>query len=168
MSKLFLGIESLIQLFAKIAASFVLLLSLLILYQAINRYLFNDSSVLIQEVQWHLFDIIFLLGLSYSLQTDKHVRVDIFYANFSQKTKAIINIISQLFLILPFTIIILYTGYTLVEMSYLQGEISPDPGGLTHRYLIKAMILFGFILLGLQSLAELYKNVMILKEEQTK
>ena len=164
MSKLISFIESLIRFFARIAGVLVVALSLLILYQAINRYLFNDSSIMIQELQWHIFDILFLLGLSYTLQTDKHVRVDIFYANFSKKTKAIINIISQLFLILPFVIIILYTAQTLVEMSYLQGEISSDPGGLTHRYLIKAMILVGFMLLGLQSLAEIYKNIMIVKE----
>jgi len=159
MSKLVSLIEMLTRFFARLAGILVVALSLLILYQAINRYLFNDSSVMIGELQWHLFDIIFLLGLSYALQTDKHVRVDIFYANFSQKTKAIINIISQLFLILPFVAIILYTGYTLVEMSYLQGEISSDPGGLTHRYLIKSMILVGFVLLGLQSIAEIYKNI---------
>ena len=164
MSKLFSALEILTQFFARIAGALVITLSLLILYQAINRYLFNDSSVMIQELQWHIFDIIFLLGLSYTLQSDKHVRVDIFYATFSKRTKAIINIISQLFLILPFVIIILYTTETLVEMSYLQGEISSDPGGLTHRYLIKSMILVGFILLGLQSLAELYKNIMIVKE----
>ena len=159
MSKLVSLIEMLTRFFARLAGILVVALSLLILYQAINRYLFNDSSIMIGELQWHLFDIIFLLGLSYALQTDKHVRVDIFYANFSQKTKAIINIISQLFLILPFVAIILYTGYTLVEMSYLQGEISSDPGGLTHRYLIKSMILVGFVLLGLQSIAEIYKNI---------
>ncbi|HIP47141.1 MAG TPA: TRAP transporter small permease subunit [Campylobacterales bacterium] len=164
MSKLVTFIEVLTRFFAHIAGVLVITLSLLILYQAINRYLFNDSSVLIQELQWHIFDIIFLLGLSYTLQTDKHVRVDIFYASYSQKTKAIINIISQFFLILPFVIIILYTSQTLVEMSYLQGEISSDPGGLTHRYLIKAMILVGFALLGLQSIAEIYKNIMIIKE----
>ena len=164
MSKLFTSIEILTRFFARIAGVLVITLSLLILYQAINRYLFNDSSVMIQELQWHIFDIIFLLGLSYTLQTDKHVRVDIFYASYSKKTKAIINIISQLFLILPFVIIILYTSQTLVEMSYLQGEISSDPGGLTHRYLIKAMILVGFLLLGLQSIAEVYKNIMIIKE----
>ena len=159
MSKLVSLIEMLTRFFARLAGILVVALSLLILYQAINRYLFNDSSIMIGELQWHLFDIIFLLGLSYALQTDKHVRVDIFYANFTQKTKAIINIISQLFLILPFVAIILYTGYTLVEMSYLQGEISSDPGGLTHRYLIKSMILVGFVLLGLQSIAEIYKNI---------
>ncbi len=166
MSKLFGFIEVIVRFFARLSGLLVILLSLLILYQAINRYLFNDSSIMIGELQWHIFDIIFLLGLSYALQTDKHVRVDIFYASYSQKTKAIINIISQLFLILPFVAIILYTGYTLVEMSYLQGEISSDPGGLTHRYLIKAMILVGFVLLGLQSLAEVYKNIMIIKGEK--
>jgi len=166
MSKLFLAIERLTRFFARIAGALVLVLSLLIVYQAINRYIFNDSSVMLQEIQWHIFDILFLLGLSYTLQTNKHVRVDIFYANFSPKTKAIVNIISQLFLILPFVLIILYTSFTLVEMSYLQHEISPDPGGLTHRYLIKAMIIVGFILLGLQSLAEIYKNIMILRKSR--
>ncbi len=166
MSRLISLIEAVVAFFAKIAAALVVVLSLLILYQAINRYIFNDSSVMIQEIQWHLFDIIFLLGLSYALQVDKHVRVDIFYAHFSDKTQAIINLISQLFLILPFVGIILYTGYTLVEMSYLQAEISPDPGGLTHRYLIKAMILVGFILLGLQSLAEVYKNILIIRSSK--
>ncbi len=159
MSKLVSLIEMLTRFFARLAGILVVALSLLILYQAINRYLFNDSSVMIGELQWHLFDIIFLLGLSYALQSDKHVRVDIFYANFTPKTKAIINILSQLFLVLPFVAIILYTGYTLVEMSYLQHEASPNPGGLTHRYLIKAMILVGFVLLGLQSIAEIYKNI---------
>jgi len=159
MSKLVDHIEAFVRFFARLAGVLVVALALLILYQAINRYLFNDSSVMIQEIQWHLFDILFLLGLSYALQTDKHVRVDIFYANFSDKTKAIVNIVSQIFLILPFSIIILYTGYTLVEMSYLQGEISSDPGGLTHRYLIKAMILVGFVLVALQSIAEIYKNI---------
>ncbi len=166
MSKLVSIIEGIVRFFARLSGVLVILLSLLILYQAINRYLFNDSSIMIGELQWHLFDIIFLLGLSYALQSDKHVRVDIFYAHLSKKTKAIINIISQLFLILPFVAIILYSGYTLVEMSYLQGEISSDPGGLTHRYLIKAMILVGFALLGLQSLAEVYKNIMIIKGEK--
>ena len=165
MSRFIAAIEALVSFFARVAGVLVVALALLILYQAINRYLFNDPSVMIQEIQWHLFDIIFLLGLSYALQTDKHVRVDIFYTHFSPQTKAIINIISQLFLVLPFSFIILYTGYTLVEMSYLQGEISSDPGGLTHRYLIKGMILFGFALLALQSVAEIYKNIKQLQKK---
>ncbi|OQX73676.1 MAG: C4-dicarboxylate ABC transporter [Campylobacteraceae bacterium 4484_4] len=156
-------IETLVKRSAQLAALLVVLLSALIVYDAVNRYLFQSGSVALQELEWHLFDIIFLLGLSYTLQHDKHVRVDIFYTRFSPRTKALINIVSQLFLVLPFTALILYMSYTFIEQSYLQNEISSDPGGLTHRWMIKGVIAVGFVLLGLQSLCEIYKNVQIFK-----
>jgi TRAP-type mannitol/chloroaromatic compound transport system permease small subunit len=97
------------------------------------------------------------------MQQDKHVRVDIFYDSISPKTKAIINIIGSIFLIIPFILIIIYTSYTLVQMSYLQHEISSDPGGLCCRYLIKGMIIVGFILLFLQSISNLLKDISTLR-----
>ena len=157
------GIEKLITLFAKFAALLVIFLSLLVVYDALNRYLLHGGSVALQELEWHIFDILFLLGLSYTLQTDKHVRVDIFYASFSPRTKAIIEIISQLFMVLPFTLLILYVSWDFVMQSYMQHEISSDAGGLTHRYLIKGMILVGFVLLGLQSLVILWRNIRLLR-----
>lgn len=152
-------IEYVIELFAKLAAVLVLVLSFLVVYDSVNRYFFTGGSVALQELEWHLFDIIFLLGLSYTLKSDKHVRVDIFYSNYSQKTKAIIDIISQLFLILPFTLLILYVSYDYIALSYNQNEISPDPGGLGYRWVIKSMMVLGFVLLGLQSIAEVFKNI---------
>ena len=163
MNKVSLLIENITAIFAKIAAFLIIVLSVLVVYEAINRYFFQNGSVMIQELQWHIFDIIFLLGLSYTLQQDKHVRVDIFYSDFSLKTKAIVNIVGIIFLILPLTIIILQTTYPFVEMSYNQNEISSDPGGVCCRYVIKGTILLGFLLLGLQSLSEIYKNIMTLK-----
>ncbi len=151
--------EGVIRFFGKVAAATVLLLSLLVVYDALSRYLFHGGSVALQELEWHLFDILFLLGLSYALQSDKHVRVDIFYARFSPRTRAIVDTVSQLFLVLPFTMLILYVSWDFVSLSYHQHEISADPGGLTHRYLIKGMILLGFLLLGLQSLCTLYRNL---------
>ncbi len=156
--------EKLIAFFAKIAALLVIALSLLVVYDAVSRYLFHSGSVALQELEWHLFDILFLLGLSYTLQTDKHVRVDIFYARFTPHTKAAIDIFSQLFLVLPFTLLVLYVSWDFVHISYLQHEISSDPGGLTHRYLIKGMILFGFLLLLLQSLCTLWHNIRRFRE----
>lgn len=156
--------EKLIAFFAKIAALLVIALSLLVVYDAVSRYLFHSGSVALQELEWHLFDILFLLGLSYTLQTDKHVRVDIFYARFTPRTKAAIDIFSQLFLVLPFTLLVLYVSWDFVHISYLQHEISSDPGGLTHRYLIKGMILFGFLLLLLQSLCTLWHNIRRFRE----
>jgi TRAP-type mannitol/chloroaromatic compound transport system permease small subunit len=156
-------INALIEIFAKLAAFLVITLSFLVVYDSVNRYFFSGGSIALQELEWHIFDIIFLIGLSYTLKHDKHVRVDIFYHNYSKKTKAIINIISQLFLILPFTILILYVSFGYIELSYTQNEISPDPGGLSYRWMIKSMMIVGFVLLGLQSISEIFKNVKRLK-----
>ena len=159
------SIDTLVEFFAKLAAYLVMVLSFLVVYDSVNRYFFGGGSIALQELEWHLFDIIFLLGLSYTLKSDKHVRVDIFYGNFSQKTKAMVNIASQLFLILPFALLIIYVSFGYIELSYTQNEISPDPGGLTHRWLIKSMMILGFLLLGLQSIAEIFKNIKLLKAE---
>ncbi len=159
------SIDTLIEFFAKLAAFLVIVLSFLVVYDSVNRYFFGGGSIALQELEWHLFDIIFLLGLSYTLKSDKHVRVDIFYNNYSQRTKALVDIASQLFLILPFTLLILYVSFGYIELSYTQNEISPDPGGLTHRWIIKSMMIVGFLLLGLQSIAEIFKNIKRLKAE---
>ena len=156
-------VQTLVDIFARLAAFLVIALSFLVVYDSVNRYFFGGGSVSLQELEWHVFDIIFLLGLSYTLKSDKHVRVDIFYSNYSQKTKAIVNIISSLFLILPFTILILYVSYDYIALSYTQNEISPDPGGLAYRWAIKSMMVVGFILLGLQSIADIVKNIRSLK-----
>ncbi|HIP02078.1 MAG TPA: TRAP transporter small permease subunit [Campylobacterales bacterium] len=155
--------ETVVELFAKLAAFLVVVLSFLVVYDSVNRYFFGGGSIALQELEWHLFDIIFLLGLSYTLKNNKHVRVDIFYHNYSQRTKAIVDIASQLFLILPFTLLILYVSFGYIELSYTQNEISPDPGGLTHRWVIKSMMVVGFVLLGLQSISEIFKNIKLLK-----
>lgn len=160
------GIEKIVSLFAKLAAYLVIALSLLVVYDAMNRYLFHGGSVALQELEWHIFDILFLLGLSYTLQKDAHVRVDIFYARFSPKTKAFIDILSQLFLVIPFSLLVLYVSWDFVLQSYAQHEISSDPGGLTHRYLIKGMILLGFVLLLLQSFAILRQKIAFLRGEE--
>ena len=159
-------IDNLIEIFGKIASFLVLFLSILVVYDALSRYLFHNGSVALQELEWHIFDIIFLLGLSWALKEDEHVRVDIFYAKFSPKTKAIINIFSSLFMILPFSVLIIYTSFNFIEMSFLQNEMSSDPGGLKHRYIIKAFIAFGFILLSLQAISEIYKNYKFLREKK--
>jgi TRAP-type mannitol/chloroaromatic compound transport system permease small subunit len=156
-------VETLIDIFARLAAFLVIVLSFLVVYDSVNRYFFGGGSVALQELEWHIFDIIFLLGLSYTLKSDKHVRVDIFYSNYSQKTKAIVNIISSLFLILPFTILILYVSYDYIALSYTQNEISPDPGGLAYRWIIKSMMVVGFVLLGVQSISDIFKNIRRLK-----
>jgi len=141
-----------------ISASLIILLSLLVTYDAGMRYLFSEGSIALQEIEWHLYDIIFLLGISYTLQYQKHVRVDIFYTNYSDDNKKLVNILSMFFLVIPFSILIVMNSWDMMFQSYLQNEISSDPGGLTHRYIIKGMVVIAFILLIIQAISEIIKT----------
>jgi len=123
-----------------IAAFLVVVLSLLVAYDAVMRYLFSAGSIALQEVEWHLFDVIFLLGLTYALKHDKHVRVDIFFERYSKETRAIVQILSMLLLVIPFSLVFLSDSLDMFMQSFLQNEISSDPGGLTHRYGIKGVL----------------------------
>ena len=139
------------------AAFLVVALSLLVAYDAGMRYLFSSGSIALQEVEWHLFDMVFLLGLSYALKHDKHVRVDIFYERYGVNTREIVQILSMLLLVIPFSLVFLNDAVDMAWQSYLQHEVSSDPGGLGSRWIIKAVLVFGFILLILQALSEILK-----------
>jgi TRAP-type mannitol/chloroaromatic compound transport system permease small subunit len=156
-------LDKIVKFFAIIASALVVVLSLLVVYEATNRYLFNASSHTNEEIIWHIYDIIFLLGLSFTMQRDKHVRVDLIYANLTKKSQAWINALSYIFIILPFSAMVIYTSYTFVEMSFLQNECSPDPGGLCYRYLIKGVIILGFVLVIIQALSNLLKDIKTIK-----
>jgi TRAP-type mannitol/chloroaromatic compound transport system permease small subunit len=140
-----------------LAAILVLLLSLLVAYDAGMRYLFSSGSIALQEVEWHLFDMVFLLGLSYALKHDKHVRVDIFYERYAKDTRLVVQILSMLLLLIPFSLVFLNDAIDMAWQSYMQHEVSSDPGGLTNRWFIKAVLVFGFVLLLLQAVSEILK-----------
>ena len=140
-----------------IAAILVVILSLLVAYDAAMRYLFSAGSIALQEVEWHLFDVVFLLGLTYALKHDKHVRVDIFFERYSPDARVIVQILAMLLLVMPFSLLFLNDAFDMTLQSYLQNEVSSDPGGLTHRWLIKAMLVVAFVLLVLQALSEVLK-----------
>ena len=138
-------------------AILALLLALLIGYDAIMRYLFSEGSIALQEIEWHLFDILFLFGLSYALKHDKHVRVDIMFSHYSTETKATVQILSMLFLLIPFSLYFLNGTYEMALQSYMQNEVSSDPGGLGYRFIIKSVLFIAFVLLVLQALSEIIK-----------
>ncbi len=140
-----------------IAAFLVVTLSILVAYDAGMRYLFSAGSIALQEIEWHLFDLVFLLGLTYALKHDKHVRVDIFFERYSVQKKAIVQILSMLLLVIPFSLIFLVDAFDMTMQSYLQHEVSADPGGLTHRWIIKSVLVLAFILLIVQAMSEVLK-----------
>jgi len=145
-------------------SSFVVaLLVLLVFYDAMARYLFSYGSIALQELEWHLFDIIILFGISYTLRENAHVRVDIFYASYTTKNKVLIDMISSLFFILPFSLLIVYIGLDFVNLSFSQNEVSSNPGGLEYRYLVKALMPLAFFFLAFQTLIDFKNNYTIWK-----
>ncbi len=132
---------------------------LVIVIDVILRYTLSITSAASFELEWHLFAGIFLLGAAYTLQQDKHVRVDVFYDRFSERTKAWVNLLGGLFLLLPFCTIAFWESISFVQSSYELGEISPQPGGLPARWLIKSTIPIGFLLLGMQGISSITKSI---------
>ena len=127
----------------------------LTLYDVTMRYLFRDGSVALQELEWHLFALVILFGAAYTLKHDEHVRVDLIYSSqrLSDRHRAFVDIFGNLFFLLPFAAMIIWTSIPFAYEAFIHAEISPDPGGLTHRWILKAAIPVGFILLALQGLA---------------
>ena len=149
-------IEKIINKFSNIIGSIsaFLLIGLLanVFYDVIMRYLFNDVSIGMQELEWHLYATIFLLGITYTLNENAHVRVDVIYEHLSPKKQAFIDISGTLFFLLPFCLLITYYGIGFAYESYSLGEGSADPGGLPYRWLIKSMISLSFIFVIIASL----------------
>jgi len=148
-----------------LAAVLVVALSLLVSYDAMMRYLFSAGSIALQEIEWHLFDAVFLLGLSYALKHDKHVRVDIFFERYSPDVKATVQMLSMLLLIIPFSMLFIADAYDMALQSYSQHEVSSDPGGLSNRWVIKAVLVLGFVLLLVQAVSEVLKAYHKLKNK---
>jgi TRAP-type mannitol/chloroaromatic compound transport system permease small subunit len=122
------------------------------------RYVFHTGAVFIQELEWHLFGLTFLLAGGYALQLDAHVRVDIFYAGMSPRAKACVDMAGSLLILLPVCVLVIWSSHKFVANSWGFLEGSPDPGGLPGRYLMKSMIPLGFVLLALQGVAEALRN----------
>ncbi|MCG8329218.1 MAG: TRAP transporter small permease subunit [Chitinophagales bacterium] len=143
------------------------LLVLLVCFDVVTRYLFSDTQAWIMELEWHLFALIFIIGAGYAFKHDRHVRVDLFYANFSERDKAWVNLIGAILFLLPWTALMIYASFDYALISYQIGEGSPDPGGLPARYVIKFAVTVGMSLLFLQGLASLIESIQVLVNGKT-
>jgi len=152
-------IKKLIDYVSYLTAFILVLLVILIVYDATNRYMFSGGSTALQELEWHFFDVIILLSIAYTLKHNAHVRVDIFYDNFPPKVQAFINIVAIVFFILPLSFLIFYIGIGFVELSFVQHEASSDPGGLANRWIVKSLMPLAFIFLALQAFEMLFYEV---------
>ncbi len=150
-------IERLVDLVGRATSWLALVIVLLMAVNVVLRYTFSYGSVWAQELEWHLLAPLILFGIAYALLKGEHVRVDVAYAHFTPKNKERVNLVAAL-LCLAISVLVIWLSLKYVQQSYVIGETSPDPGGLTHRWILKALIPAGFVVLALQSVAEIVKS----------
>ena len=140
-------------------ADWLVLLSCLISAgNAFSRYAFGISSNAWLEIQWYMFGALVMLGASYTLKKNEHVRVDIVYSNVSTRRQIGIDIFGFILFMLPATAIMTYLSWPIFHNSWALGEVSTNAGGLL-RWPVKIFLPLGFALLTLQGISELIKRV---------
>ena len=155
------AIDAVNQRLSYVANWLVLLACLISAANAFSRYAFSVSSNAWLEIQWYMFGALVMLGASYTLKRNEHVRVDIVYTNLSTRGQIMVDIVGGLLFLLPATLILTYLSWPVFHNSWAEGEISSNAGGLV-RWPIKIFLPLGFALLSLQGISELIKRFAML------
>jgi TRAP-type mannitol/chloroaromatic compound transport system permease small subunit len=156
------SVDGALDLVGRCASWLALAICVLMAIDVLLRYAFSIGSVWAQELEWHLLAPLVLFGMTYALQKGDHVRVDVFYARYGSRAQAAVDLLSALLALAMAALVIRYS-IQFVQQSYAIGEISSDPGGLTHRWVLKALIPAGFALFGLQAAAQGVRAALRLK-----
>lgn len=133
----------------------------IILIQVILRYVFGRGMVPLEELQWHLYGVGIMIGLSYAVVKDSHIRLDLVQEKMSDINKARFEILGIIFLLLPFAAVGIIKGYELFFASFRVNESSASPTGLPFRWIIKSFVCIGFTLLAVSSVTKLIKQIRI-------
>ena len=155
------GVDLMNERIGFLAEWLVLLSCLISAGNAFSRYAFGISSNAWLEIQWYMFAAVVMLGASYTLKKNEHVRVDIVYTNVSTRKQIGIDIFGFILFMLPATVIMTYLSWPIFHNSWVQNEISANAGGLL-RWPVKIFLPIGFALLTLQGFSELIKRIAML------
>ncbi len=161
------GIDYINQQLAKVASLMILLSCVVSALNALLRYGLDISNNWPLELQWYLFSAAVMLGASYTLKRNEHVRVDLIYSHLSDRGRLWVDIFGLTCFLMPACLLFTWLSWTtLFYPSWLVMEGSLNSGGLA-RYPIKFIVPFGFFMLSLQGLSELIKRIGALKGEIT-
>lgn len=131
------------------------ILILVILLNVVLRYVFNLGLIVFEELQWHIYAIGFMIGLSWAVVKDRHVRVDVVSERLPVRTRAWIELVGLAVLLLPFCIFVVIKAWPFVYTAWETGEVSIAPGGLGNRWAIKSVIIVAFALLVVAAVSRL-------------
>jgi TRAP-type mannitol/chloroaromatic compound transport system permease small subunit len=129
------------------------------------RYAMHVSFVWMQELYVWIHAVVFMVGVGYAMRRDAHVRVDIFYRNWSSRTRALVEIFGTLAFTLPWVIVLAWLGWPYVRASWAIAEGASQPGGLAYTFLLKTVVLVFCLLVGLQGLAVVARGILTLRGE---
>ena len=152
------AIDRLNDVFGWIAAVAVVASCAISAGNALVRYLLNNSSNGWLEIQWYLFAGIVMLGASYVLKLNEHVRVDLIYGRLKGNAPVYVDLFGLIFFLMPVMLLMAYLSWPLLVRMYVSGEMSNNAGGLI-RWPAMLMLPLGFGLMCLQGLSEIVKRI---------
>jgi TRAP-type mannitol/chloroaromatic compound transport system permease small subunit len=167
LSKIAAYLAGINELLGRALAWLTLLMVLITFAVVVLRYGFNLGWIGMQESVSYLHALVFMLGAGYAFKHEAHVRVDIFYRNFSPRRQAWINLLGNLLLLIPFTVFILVNSFDYVAASWRIHEASSETGGLPYIYLLKTVIPAMAVVLLLQAVANSLENLVTLISGQS-
>lgn len=156
-------IEQFTDFTGKTISWFTLFMVLITFIIVVLRYGFNLGWIAMQESVLYMHGLVFLLGAAFTLKEGGHVRIDVFYQKYSTKTKALVDVLGTIFLLLPVSLFIFFISWDYVAVSWRIMEESSQPGGLPFVYISKTFLLIFSVTLILQGVAEILKNILVFK-----
>jgi TRAP-type mannitol/chloroaromatic compound transport system permease small subunit len=146
----------------KIVTWLILAAVLISAANAVIRKAFDMSSNAWLELQWYLFSASFLLAAAYTLERNDHIRIDIISGRLPKQVRNVIDLFGHVFMLMPFSLLMIYHAFPFVMTSFRQQEVSTNAGGLI-VWPAKALLLAGFLLLALQGVSEIIKRIAIMR-----
>lgn len=160
------AIDSLTGRIGRAVAWLALAIVLLQFVLVVARYLVGFGSIWLNESVLYGHAALFLLAAAWTLAAGGHVRVDVFYAEASPRTRAVIDLIGSLLLLLPFALLLLYLSLTFAARSWAVLERSQETSGLPFVYLLKTLVPVFAVLMALQGIAQAIRSLSVLRAER--
>ncbi len=149
----------------RIAAWAAVMMMLVIVFDVITRRFFVLASTKLQDFEWHLHAVLFLMTLGYAYVRNAHVRIDILQSRWSPRTRAWVELLGAIVFLVPFCLAVLWYGWNFVVRSFLMNEASASQTGLPYRWIIKSFLLAGFALLLVSAIGSIARQIAILRGE---
>lgn len=155
------AIDRFTEVTGRIVSWLTLLMVGMVVAVVIMRYFLEVGSIALQESVTYLHATVFMLGLAFTLKHGGHVRVDIFYRQFSARRQAMVNLVGGIFFLMPVCLLIFISSWDYVLSSWKIAETSAENNGLPFIYLLKTLMLIMPVTLILQGIAEILRSALV-------